>query len=600
MKKFKLSVAGIILLILLAIMNIGLTIYNDNQAMPAFVFRASFLGEYRVGDGPWKSIVKGEHIPSTKGTVQLRGTLHKSLPDGEIFGPVENGELVALYFDHLAASVFVNGEEVHVFDSENPQLGNSTCGRYWLVYEYTATETDVFEIHLTNPHAFGNGTAVDKFLNEMQMYSGDDFEFMLSKQSENLRMAGYIVIFTAVVLLGIALFSQLLHMNQSKVMWIVGAMILSAGCFLVVSSTDAYIWNTKIALNTSMHILSIVFYVIFLQMLIGQCLEKYSGKMCKTLITVSGAWTGILILYATMTQSKLYDILPLWILCQVIVSGFLLILCLKNLKHVEGVMKKLLFVFSMALLCLMADSMANWMGWLQGPLCSIFVFVILFVVALFVVLRVFPKSIQATLREKEIQTELEKSKTAIMLSQIQPHFLYNSLGAIRELCRQDPEDAREALRIFITYLRANMESIQREHMIHFSKELEHISAYLQLEKLRFGDDLMVEYDIQEDDFFIPSLTIQPLIENAVKHGLCGREEGGTVTLHTHREGERIVITIQDDGVGFNVEELDEKEHLGLNNVQKRLKNIVDGDMNIVSELNVGTVVTITIKERGWM
>ena len=263
-------------------------------------------------------------------------------------------------------------------------------------------------------------------------------------------------------------------------------------------------------------------------------------------------------------------------------------------------MKKLLFVFSMALLCLMADSMANWMGWLQGPLCSIFVFVILFVVALFVVLRVFPKSIQATLREKEIQTELEKSKTAIMLSQIQPHFLYNSLGAIRELCRQDPEDAREALRIFITYLRANMESIQREHMIHFSKELEHISAYLQLEKLRFGDDLMVEYDIQEDDFFIPSLTIQPLIENAVKHGLCGREEGGTVTLHTHREGERIVITIQDDGVGFNVEELDEKEHLGLNNVQKRLKNIVDGDMNIVSELNVGTVVTITIKERGWM
>ena len=588
MKKLKISVAGILLLILLAIINIGQTIYNDNQASMALIFRVSFQGEYRVGEGPWKPIV------------QLRGTLHKSLPDGEIVGPMENGELIALYFDHLGAKVFMNGEEVNEFDAENPQLGNSTCGKYWLVYEYMGTENEVIEIHLNNPHTFGNGLAVDKFLNEMQMYAGADSEFMLSKQSENLKMVGYVIIFAALILLGTALFSELLRIEQSKVMWTVGSMILSAGGFFVVNSTDNYIWNVNSALNASIYIVCMVFYVIFLQILIVQCLEKMYKKAGHALVAVSGAWTGILISYATIAQTKLYDILPFWIICQMTISVILLIFCVKNLRYVKGHMKKILYVCIMALACLVADGVGTWMEWWQGPYCSSFVFMIIFVVALFVVLRVFPKSIQAALREKEMQTELEKSKTAIMLSQIQPHFLYNSLGAIRELCRQDPEDAREALRIFIMYLRANMESIQREHMIHFSKELEHISAYLQLEKLRFGDDLMVVYDVQEEDFFIPSLTIQPLIENAVKHGLCGREEGGTVTLHTHREDGKIVIRIQDDGVGFNVAELDEKGHLGLSNVQKRLKNIVDGEMNIDSTPGVGTVVTITIKEGGWM
>lgn len=214
--------------------------------------------------------------------------------------------------------------------------------------------------------------------------------------------------------------------------------------------------------------------------------------------------------------------------------------------------------------------------------------------ALIFVLLVFPKSIRSVLREKEMQAELEKSKTAIMFSQIQPHFLYNSLGAIRELCRQDPEEARNALGTFITYLRGNMDSIQREHTIHFSKELQHISAYLELEKMRFGEDLNVIFDIQETDFFIPSLTIQPLVENAVKHGICGREEGGTITLHTHREGNDVIVQIRDDGVGFNADNLENIAHVGLKNVKNRLKHIVNGKLEIESKLGIGTTAMITI------
>ena len=142
-----------------------------------------------------------------------------------------------------------------------------------------------------------------------------------------------------------------------------------------------------------------------------------------------------------------------------------------------------------------------------------------------------------------------------------------------------------------------MDSIQREHTIHFSKELQHISAYLELEKLRFEDDLNIIFDIQETDFFIPSLTIQPLVENAVKHGICGREEGGTLTLHTHREGNDVIVQIKDDGVGFDINDLENKEHVGLENVKNRLKHIVNGKLKLESKLGVGTIATITINDR---
>ena len=89
--------------------------------------------------------------------------------------------------------------------------------------------------------------------------------------------------------------------------------------------------------------------------------------------------------------------------------------------------------------------------------------------------------------------------------------------------------------------------------------------------MRFGEDLNIVFDVQEKDFLIPSLTIQPLVENAVKHGICGSEEGGTITLHTHRAKDTIIVQIKDDGVGFDVSNLSEIEHIGLKSVRNRLK-----------------------------
>ena len=197
----------------------------------------------------------------------------------------------------------------------------------------------------------------------------------------------------------------------------------------------------------------------------------------------------------------------------------------------------------------------------------------------------------------EREAELERSRVAITISQIQPHFLYNALSSIADLCRDAPE-ARDALNDFAAYLRGNMDSLTSRGVIHFSQELKHIETYLRLEKLRFGEMLQVEYDIQETDFLLPPLTVQPLVENAVKHGVCQKREGGTVTLRTRREGGTVTITVEDDGVGFDPAQprRDGRSHVGIENVRSRLRQMADGTLDIRSAPGAGTSATITLCE----
>lgn len=204
--------------------------------------------------------------------------------------------------------------------------------------------------------------------------------------------------------------------------------------------------------------------------------------------------------------------------------------------------------------------------------------------------------------EKYCEKEQENSEMRIklMLSQIQPHFLYNSLNAIRELCRINPEKARAAIGDFSEYLRGNMDSLSSNNPIHFSRELSHIETYLKLEKLRFGDDLKVVYDVEEKDFFLPPLTVQPLVENAVKHGICEKKDGGTLILRTYKKDKTIVIKVIDDGIGFNPEGAISKQdnhiHIGIQNIKSRIGRLKNGKLTIESAPGQGTEAKISFEQ----
>ena len=196
----------------------------------------------------------------------------------------------------------------------------------------------------------------------------------------------------------------------------------------------------------------------------------------------------------------------------------------------------------------------------------------------------------------ENERELMQSQMSLAISQIQPHFLYNTLSTIAELCRKDSAMAEEVTNRFALYLRGNLEHMGDSFPVEFSKELKHVQTYLWIEKIRFQEELQVVYDIQTEDFIIPALTVQPLVENAVKHGMMGSENVCTITIRTKCVERGYQVIIEDDGCGFDPEEVknDGRKHIGIESVRNRLRFMVGGILTVRSVIGKGTTVIIEI------
>ena len=193
---------------------------------------------------------------------------------------------------------------------------------------------------------------------------------------------------------------------------------------------------------------------------------------------------------------------------------------------------------------------------------------------------------------------MAEQRIELMMSQIQPHFLYNSLSSISELCETDPKKAQQLTDDFAEYLRYNFTALNSEKLISFEKQLEQTEIYLKIEKTRFGERVNAVYEVEARDFEIPTLTVQPLVENAVRHGICKRSKGGTVTIRSYETDKEYVIEIADDGVGFDTESIntDGETHVGIENVRSRLAYFGD-TLEIKSELKVGTTATIRVPKK---
>ncbi len=207
--------------------------------------------------------------------------------------------------------------------------------------------------------------------------------------------------------------------------------------------------------------------------------------------------------------------------------------------------------------------------------------------------------IEYEMRIQKKEAELKDQTVSIMLSQIRPHFLYNSLGTIAELCRVDPEKAENTTLKFAGFLRANMDSLKCNEPIPFARELNHVQNYLYLEKQRFGDRLQIEYQIAAQNFSLPPLPLQPLVENAVVHGVLRKKEGGCIIIKSEKTETGFRIQIIDNGIGMErsreMGNLGGHAHIGIENVRSRLKSMVNGDLQIESD-DTGTTVTILVPE----
>ena len=202
-------------------------------------------------------------------------------------------------------------------------------------------------------------------------------------------------------------------------------------------------------------------------------------------------------------------------------------------------------------------------------------------------------------REHE-QALVAEQRIQIMISQIQPHFLYNTLSTIQALCLENPRKAAAITERFATYLRQNIDSLNEADLIPFRKELDHTLVYTQIETERYPN-IHLDYEIEDEDFLLPALTVQPLVENAIRHGVRGMARG-QVDIITNRLPDCHEIVIRDNGKGFSTTDAPETEgsHIGIQNVRERLERLCGGTMTIESEAGRGTSVIIHIppgKER---
>lgn len=201
------------------------------------------------------------------------------------------------------------------------------------------------------------------------------------------------------------------------------------------------------------------------------------------------------------------------------------------------------------------------------------------------------RGIRALEEERLLATQLQ---VKIMLSQIKPHFLYNSLNVIVGLCDIDAQEAKRATINFAKFLRGHLKALGNQELISFRNELEHVDAYINIEKARFGDDFRVEYNLNSENFKLPSLTLQPLVENAIRHGI--RPLGkGRILISTSETEDYWLVSVEDNGIGFDVRRiLDDNEHVGIANIRKRLKLQCGGELEISSVPNKGSKTVIYI------
>ena len=587
-------------LLLLAVFLLWFNNSRSMQASPSLVGDVYFEGEYRIGDGEWHKIVEGKHIPSTKGDVTLRGNFHMLDPEGGYVGIYRYEIPIAFFLDHINLTFYEAGSDPFVLDTENPLYGDSVCGVRWEAYSLTSNGDEPIEILIHNPHRFGNETAIDEMLLRMALWTGIEFEKSVSNSGETQRNAGTLLMLVSIVFLGIALFSSLIHIKSSKIIWLIGLVVLFAGLYFYYRANGIHFQSESTVSNTTILGISMMFYMLFLCILIS-CLLTTMKKIGNIAVMFLAVIDAVFFVLPIITKVFFYDTWAWWAIVQFAMNTVMAIFLVREFFISKTRERWLCMGALLPLIAFAVDVVGTKLAVWKGGVISQYVFVMVVAVAAIMVLKFIPANINAVAKTKALEmekivlgAELAESRISTMMSQIRPHFIYNTLGSIEQLCKLDPPKASDLVHNFAKYLRGNFGELDNPKPILMSQEMEHVHHYISIENVRFPD-MTFTFEMNSEDFHIPALTVQPIVENAIKHGLMKLPRGGTIRVVSYETDTDYCISVVDDGVGFDTNVLiDERKHLGLRNIRERLKVMVNGKLEIESTVGVGTKVLVTI------
>ena len=510
--------------------------------------------------------------------------------DGHFNDEIPRNIEILLKIENINCAVYVN--EQRVFDNAFEDA------EYWDTFKSPGiTSEDNVVIYITSKE----GDASNEIMHLMNnIYSGSRYELLkiqIKKYRFSIILSGIVFIFGIAVLV-VAVILSFMGFNNAKAYGICGILSISGSMCAFINYDYMQLIIPQVyfirALDMSVQVITSTALLVYLR-----CYLQKSKNLQITRI-ISYIWVVIILntmLLAMIDGRVSFEHYGELMITLIVFVAIELSCLMDEYSMLENREIRIVFVGSGILAVgtmfeILHYVLTDWF-WYWTFDVGLIVFVAM---QLAVLISISKKGLSQAMRVKEMEKELIQANINTMVSQIQPHFLYNALGTIRALITIDPQKAGDVVDHFSRYLRSNMESLTQRDMIPFEQELEHVRNYLYIEKVRFGNKLNVEYDLMTKEFLCPGLSLQTMVENAVKHGLGDKKGGGTVQIKTIEDRAAFYIVVEDDGVGFDMKQKpsDGRTHVGMENTKQRLRDMAHGELIIESTVGVGTRVTMKL------
>ena len=509
---------------------------------------------------------------SSEGAVGTRRTYSFDLPsEGRA------GDCLVLYGEHQYATVRIDGRTRYTYEDTAPHFIR-TSGNYWAIIHLGSGDFGKpVELQLTSVYA--DSVSPEICVCRMDRLYSDVFSRDLP-----LLLLGLLCVIQGLTLLFIALFSisgrrtmrTLLSLAFLTVMAGIWKIAGLPAVTLVTSASSASLLLPKAIYLYGM-IAFLLMPVFTVQYLIGmrRSSKFYPDSVCVIVIELSAA---VILALQITGKAELIDAVP-FLMTE---SAVLMLVMLWLIVRQKDIRWLICFPISVGIDLLITQ--------VTGDSRYAIVLMICIIASDYVSGVSF---VRRMIRQK---SELRDARTTAMLAQIRPHFIHNTLTSIYYLCDSDPQAAKRLVRDFNEHLRANFTSLSVKTNIRFEEEMENVRAYLSVEQTRFSDKLFVEYDLGHTAFRLPALTIQPLVENAVKHNVDSGKSPVHIRVSSYKTDDGSKVVIEDDGTGSTEALSDTHSHIGLQNVADRLEMLCGGTLTVEPRAEGGTVATVFIPD----
>lgn len=507
---------------------------------------------------------------------------------------LESDTCLAFYTVHQYVDVYMDGQLIYSLQpSANQKIGKTVGSNWVMIPLYREDKGKEICVELTPVY--------ESFRNwKVEFLIGSQLSIYLERLNKDFPqlILSVMAIFVGLVFFGIAAYN-LLKTGRGEGLFALGLFSILMGLWRLTDTrfTPFIFPNRPILL----FYISVTVQMVGVVPLIKSMEERFNKRSCFVFNICCIATSLISLVQLLLQVFGIMDLREnLWVV-HVMIGINILIIIANSIydwkKYPQNHQKKR--IRKLPIICvfgILADVFAFYIkGTSSGLLFSLLAF---FLYVVFMGSSMIFKYIEQERKLVEQERKLTEQRIATMISQIRPHFIYNTLGTIGQFCLEDPQKAADLVQQFSLYLRGNFTELDHVAPIRISKELEHVQHYVSIEQVRFPD-IQVKYDLKAGDFVLPALTVQPLVENAIKHGLMGLESGGCVEISTYETRDAFCVCVKDDGIGFDQNAFaDGEKHIGIKNIRERIEVVCGGTLTINSIPGMGTTARITIPKDG--